>query len=140
MEQQKDVTELVKLLIDSGQFQNAESLAYVLMIMDRMENQLKAVCQELQEVRNQLGEMQEDQAPLKERLTKLAKGLEKRVHSMQQQLKEMKKTLNHKAVQLIKEFRSRGIVALDGMARKVGIKDMVNTLNTAFETGLKKVD
>lgn len=49
MEQQKDVTDLVKLLIDSGQFQNAESLAY-LMIMDRMENQLKAVCHELQEV------------------------------------------------------------------------------------------
>lgn len=87
-----------------------------------------------------MGEMQEDQAPLKERLTKLAKGLEKRVHSMQQQLKEMKKTLNQKAVLIIKEFRSRGIVALDGMVRKVGIKNLVNALNTAFETGLKKVD
>lgn len=129
-----DVNELLKILIEANQEQAAQSVAF-LMEFDSMEEQLEGVNKELQAVRTELNGLQNtpQSATVKERLSGMIKWLEEKVHTLQAQIKNMKVTLNEKAGEVVANFKSHGVSTLSNVTKVLGIKGMLESLNTTME-------
>lgn len=136
------VEELLQILIETNQQQAAQSVAFLLDFMDRMEGQLDSVNQELQAVRKELNVLQD--APgvptIKERLEHLMKSLELKVSSFQGRLKEIKEALNDRAGQVVDHFKSQGVRALAGVTKTLGIKSMYAAIQSACEKQFASMD
>ena len=136
------VEELLQILIETNQQQAAQSVAFMMEFMDSMEGQLESVNQELQAVRSELNALQDAPgAPtIKERLTNMIKGLEQTAASLQARIKEMKDNLNERAGQVVDNFKKQGIKALAGVTQTLGLKAMLSSIQTSFETRFAKME
>jgi len=136
------VEELLQILIETNQQQAAQSVAFMMEFMDSMEGQLVSVNQELQAVRSELNALQDAPgAPtIKERLTNMIKGLEQTAASLQARIKEMKDNLNERAGQVVDNFKKQGIKALAGATQTLGLKAMLSSIQTSFETRFAKME
>lgn len=136
------VEELLQILIETNQQQAAQSVAFMIEFMDSMEGQLVSVNQELQAVRSELNALQDAPgAPtIKERLTNMIKGLEQTAASLQARIKEMKDNLNERAGQVVDNFKKQGIKALAGVTQTLGLKAMLLSIQTSFETRFAKME
>jgi len=137
-----DVKELLQILIENNQQQAAQSVVFMMNLMDSMEGQLQSVNQELQAVRRELIGLQHipGTTTIKLRLSEMIKGLEEKVHRLQEQIKHMKVKLNHKANQVIRDFKKRGAVTLGNVTKALGITVALSALNKSFEQGFANMD
>lgn len=137
-----DVKELLQILIENNQQQAAQSVVFMMNFMDSMEEQLQSVNQGLQAVRKELTGLQQHtpENTMKVRLSELIKGLEEKVHQLQEQITQMKVKLNHKANQVIRDFKKRGAAALGNVTKALGIAAVLSALNKSFEQGFANMD
>jgi hypothetical protein len=138
----ENISELLKVLIETNREQGAQSVVFMLQFMDTMESELKSVNEELAKVRQELKSipMKTETAPLRNRLAKLIKGLEEQVQFLQVKLKEMKTTLNQKAGEVVTDFKQHGVKALANVTKVLGICTMLTSIHSSMEKGFAKVE
>lgn len=130
-----NVEGLLQILIESNQQQAAQSVAFMLDFMDRMEEQLETVNQELKAVRGELNHLQNtpETKTLRARLSRWGEVLETKVQELQERINQTKAVLNEKAGQVINDFKQRGIRALDNVTKVLAIKPLATALHDVLK-------
>lgn len=138
----KQMEELKQILMELKQNAGVQIVSMVQDSFKTMDAQHQLLFQELQDVKTQLNAMQEtlnnlgrqpqvpvnyiNQVKSNHSIAKeLSTGLEKIVSGMGKRIAVMKKSVNEKSSEIIKDFKAHGIIALNNISQKLGIKEMV---------------
>ncbi len=133
--------ELKQILMNLKQDAGVQIVSMVQDSFKTMDEQHEVLYQELQDVKAQLNAMQEtlnnlngqSQLPVNyivqvknnhSIMKGLASGLEKSVSGMGKRIANMKKSMSEKAVEIIKDFKAHGVIALNNIVQKLGVKEM----------------
>lgn len=137
-----NVAELLKILIKLN-MSESQSISFFVNHINGMEKQFQSVMEELSTVKEQLANMQnksttQTEKPVKSTLINLnnlqvQQIFDDKVSSMQEIFQNTKATLNERAGQLVKNFKEKGIIALNNVCGFLGIKDSMINLKDSYE-------
>ena len=133
MEQDQNVQKFLNLLLENGREGQAKDLSALLSYMDGMERQYNAVCQELQEVKQQLVEISEHQSPVKKLLTGIMDKLETRLNALHDRMNALRDTITSVARDAVENFKSAGVTALDKAVAALHFKPALETIQTGLQ-------
>ena len=108
---------LVKI-VEKNAPEEAEALKEVQQYMEEMDKNLKSMRSELDELKRQLAE-HPDSSGLG---GQAVKNLEKNADGLEAHNKSFIKNIFQKAAQVIRNFKAKGVIALNGIVEKLGIK------------------
>lgn len=119
--------ELLKILIDLNMSQSQQSVSLLMNYMNDVEENFFTVLQELDAVKEQLANIQTTPQNKETRhtLSELAGKMEEAAASMQEQIREWRVAFSFKATQLVRNFKERGVEALNNVCGFLGIKDIL---------------
>lgn len=130
----QQMDELKKILLEQNMSMGVQVINMVQESFKTMDAQHQILFQELQDVRAQLDAMQKSMNNLSPRQQKalvqtqstpnqFLTGLENKVSGMGKYISRMKKSIGEKAAGVVKDFKARGVIALDNIAGKLGVKE-----------------
>ena len=142
-EAMEQLQELNKLLLQMNQMQGVQTINMVQSYFQIMEAQYNSINQELKNINEKLNNMQYPQTPQKRmqhnRLKELANTLDQSVEKIPVQISQMKQDICQKATGVINDFKARGVLALNNIAGKLGIKDMLINTKAKFDVEAEKI-
>lgn len=129
-----DMEELLNILIDLNMSQSQQTVSLLMNYMNDMEENFFSVLQELDTVKEQLAHVQNTTQTknVRHTLAELSEQMGDKIHSLQDQLKEIKISLNEKAAQLVQNFKTHGVKALNHVCDFLGIKDSMAQLKESL--------
>lgn len=121
----EQMEELKRILM---QFNQTGGVQVINMVQDSfkvMDAQYQVLFQELQDVKAQLSAMQEslNHLDLRQQPKQLFNNLEKNVSGLGNYLSQMNKSMGERAAGIVNNFKAHGIIALDNIAGKLGVKE-----------------
>lgn len=142
MEQMEQLKKILMQLNQTNEVQVVNMIQDSIKVMDA---QHQVLFQELQDVKAQLSAMQESLNHLDLRqqqktesvrvntsIKQLFNSLEKNVSRLGNYLSHMKKGMEEKAAGIVKNFKAHGIIALDNIAGKLGVKEAFQKAEKCF--------
>ena len=140
----EQMEELKQILIDLKQNTGVQVVNMVQESFKTMDAQRQVLQQELQDVKAQLNAMQETLNSLNQQpqlpvnyviqvknnhsiMKGLAEGLEKSISGLGKHIARMKKSMGEKATKIVKDFKAHGVIALNNIFQKLGIKEFYKT-------------
>lgn len=128
------VEELLKILIDLNMSQNQQSVSLLMNYMNDVEENFFHVLQDLDAVKEQLANIQNTPQTRETRrtLSELAGQMRERAASLREQMRGWRTALNEKAAQLVRNFKERGIEALNNVCGFLGVKDTMTQMREAL--------
>lgn len=138
---------LKQILIELNQSTGVQVINMVQENFKTMDAQHKVLYQELQDVKNQLNAMQKGldnlslKQPPREQETikvnkadtkKLLNNLENKVSGLGTHILKLKKDMGEKAAEVVKDFKARGIIAVDNIVGKLGVKEAFKSAEKYF--------
>lgn len=141
--------ELKQILMNLKQDAGVQIVSMVQDSFKTMDTQHQILYQELQDVKAQLNAMQEtlnnlngqSQLPVNyivqvknnhSIMKGLASGLEKSVSGIGKYIVHMKKGIGEKAAETIKDFKAHGVIALNNISEKLGVKELFQNAEQYF--------
>ncbi|MCI9034577.1 MAG: hypothetical protein HFJ08_11135 [Lachnospiraceae bacterium] len=120
------LNELFNILTQANREQDAQIVNLVQKYFQVMEAQQKAVNEELQNIQKQLNQLTEMGEKLQNdsRIMDAVKMLEQGAKEAPEQTKQAKRTIFQKAAGIIRDFKLRGLIALNKIVQKLGLKEM----------------
>ncbi len=120
------LNELFNILTQANREQDAQIVNLVQKYFQVMEAQQKAVNEELQNIQKQLNQLTEMGEKLQNdsRIMDAVKMLEQGAKEAPEQTKQAKRTIFQKAAGIIRDFKVRGLIALNKIVQKLGLKEM----------------
>lgn len=133
MEQMEELKRILMQFNQTGGVQVINMVQDSLKIMDA---QHQVLFQELQDVKAQLSAMQESMTKQNQKDLPLAKkivtGLESRISEIGNYVSGLKRGIGEKVSNVLKDFKAHGIIALNNIADKLGIKDLFKSVEKFF--------
>lgn len=133
MEQMEELKRILMQFNQTGGVQVINMVQDSLKIMDA---QHQVLFQELQDVRAQLSAMQESMTKQNQKDLPLAKkivtGLESRISEIGNYVSGVKRGIGEKVSNVLKDFKAHGIIALNNIADKLGVKDLFKSVEKFF--------
>lgn len=120
------LNELFNILTQANRAQDAQIVNLVQKYFQVMEAQQKAVNEELQNIQKQLNQLTEMGEKLQNdsRIMDAVKMLEQGAKETPEQTKQAKRTIFQKAAGIIRDFKLRGLIALNKIVQKLRLKEM----------------
>lgn len=150
----QQMEELKKILMSLNQIAGVQVIKEVQDSFKVMDAQHQVLYQELQDIKQQLNTMQSAlnnpkqprliaNSSAKEKtnnsvIKDFMSGFEKSVSDMGKSISNMKKNVNEKAAETIKDFKAHGVIALSNISEKLGIKEMFKTAEMCFNLEANK--
>ncbi|MBD5469900.1 MAG: hypothetical protein HDR19_01920 [Lachnospiraceae bacterium] len=150
----QQMEELKKILISLNQIGGVQVINEVQDSFKVMDAQHQVLYQELQDIKQQLNTMQialnnPKQPQLiansstKEKtnnsvIKDLMTGFEKSVSDIGKFISNMKRNVNEKAAETIKDFKAHGVIALSNISEKLGVKEMFKSAEMCFNLEANK--
>lgn len=145
----EQMEELKQILMNLKQDAGVQIVSMVQDSFKTMDAQHQVLYQELQDVKAQLNAMQktlnnlngQSQLPTNyivqvknnhSIMKGLAAGLEKSVSGMGKYIAHMKKGIGEKAAETIRDFKAHGVIALNNISEKLGVKEMFQNAEKHF--------
>ena len=126
-------------MLKENNYSGAKDLMAALNHVADLEQQLSGAVQELTSMRQELQDMQK--SPLKTALQKPVQKLETKVNTLRQQIDTLKENIIEGCKQALADFKERGTVALDSMARffhlRQGLEGVQETIKDCLHTDEK---
>lgn len=130
----QQMEELKQILLNQNMNMGVQVINMVQESFKIMDAQHQVLYQELHDVRAQLDAMQKSMDNLSPRQQKalvqtqstpnqILTGLENKVSGMGNYISQMKKNIGEKAAGVVKDFKARGVIALNNIAGKLGVKE-----------------
>lgn len=142
-EAMEQLQELNKILLQMNQMQGVQTISMVQNYFELMQAQYNSLSQELISINEKLNNMQYPQTSKKQiqhdRLKELANTLDQSVEKIPVQISLMKQGLCQKATGVINDFKARGVLALNNIAGKLGVKDMLINTKAKFDVEAEKI-
>lgn len=125
----EQMEQLKKILMQLNQVNGVQVVNLIQDSFKVMDAQHQILFQELQDIKAQLNAMQ---AGMNTSSKQLINGLEKNVFGSANYLSQMKKSMGERAAGIVKKFKAHGVIALDNIAGKLGVKEAFQSAEKYF--------
>lgn len=142
MTKDRIIKELIELLNQSQQKENANNVFEMAAYIDGMEQKIEEVIQELVNIRKQLAEMEsrQEKKNVQAVLSGVVENLEQQCQKLKQQLIEVKTEIKVKAAEIVAEAKRKGKAALNKVSEFLGIKDKLKNIRQNVQESIEVID
>ncbi len=129
MEQLQDIQQaeqFIRLLLDADRQREAKECRHLLEQIDDLERQLETVGRELKSLKGQLGKAERH-------LKTAARHVEREVREAKEQIREIKDSILSGMGKAVRDFKRKGVEALDGAIDKLHIRVALRNISRSME-------
>ena len=138
----RQLHELMDLLIQNGMNKLADELHTSAVYMDALEHKLEQMTGELGQMRREIEELKEQQAPkpLKEKLQDAVAVAQRDCESMKQKLAQAKDQMLEKVAKTIQDVKLKGKEALKQAAGFLGVREKLESMRDDVARGIRNTE
>jgi hypothetical protein len=134
MEQLQDIQQaeqFIRLLLDADRQREAKECRHLLEQIDDLERQLETVGRELKSLKGQLGKA--ERGTPERHLKTAARHVEREVREAKEQIREIKDSILSGMGKAVRDFKRKGVEALDGAIDKLHIRVALRNISRSME-------
>ena len=133
LSEQPEIIELLRVLEQNKLVKEQQEVEALVNYLDNMENQFGQVLDELRDVKGQLTQIQDK--GVKASAVRLMEGAESKIEEIGSQLKTVRENVVRSARQAVREFKEKGVGALQKAVAAMKIPSALSRLKEAFRSG-----